>query len=434
MASTTGQAIREELLKYGVLQLLGTVVGTSTSARIRDTARLRGAQPSTMYDDCWVRLTSGTVVDEISKVDYLDMDAGDLYVSPSFSGTPDGTYEVYRAGLLPDDLDRARDEALTRYCSQWALLPITEVTNGDFEDAIGTTWTATSSTIAINSTPLTWPVSFRASLRVTNSAANGYAASTSLWGRPGQSFYLYVPVSARTGTAEVIVRDVTNGANVTLSGTATSTGRGWSGIEVTGQVPSGGFELAIRLAGQGAADVIDWGPVHFVWQGQRRIALPARVATREFVGRVYRDLTYPQRGVNDEQGQAEQAEVSNVRRVQVADGVILQFSDETPMWNAPYFYQERMYYDALSTNYLTVAQRTVGDAATTLCPLDYVAAATCRVLAEWYMIKQPSEATFWGRLGQNAQTWLDVYERRFGPPQEPVLTRERSVYIPQLRV
>lgn len=437
MASSTGQDIRQELLKWGILRLLGSATGGAANY-ITDSLRLiSGAHPSTLYEDCWVRMTSGTSAGEVSKVDVLDQDLGRLYVTPSFGAAiaTGETYEIIRAGIRPDDLDRARDEALTRYCSQWALQPLSELLNADWEDAIGTTWAVTSATQAIQ-TNIGFPVASvgRNANRVTNSGAGGYTQSTSLFTRPGQTFFFYVPVSARTGTAEVIVRDVTNSATVTTSGTATATGRGWTGIQLTGSVPAGCYEMAIRLSGVAATAVIDWGPVFFHWQGQRRIVLPDRLDSRDAVGRVYRLMSYALVGSGDDWGQEAQIEVPNVRRAMSNDNVFLQFSDESPMGDYPYSYQERIFYDTLSATYLTVAAREVGDAATTLCPLDYAAAGTVRVLAEWYLTEMPHESAFWQGLIDRSQYWLNVWERRHGPPIEPIATRDRSIYIPRIKV
>ena len=439
MASVTGQAIREELVRWDIIRLLGTATATSGGAdRIRDTVRLSSAAlPSTMYEDCWVRATSSDRDGEISKVNYLDPDNGDLYVSPSFTGTftSTSTYEIYRPGILPDDVDRARDEALTSICSQWAVQPLTELANGDMEDAVSSAnWVGTSSTLAMQNNIGPPQEVWRNVLRVTNSGANGRAASASLYGRVGQSFYVYVPVSVRSGTATLIVRDVTNGANITLSGTTTSTGRGWTGIEVTGQVPTSGAEIAVWLTGDEATAVVDWGPVHFHWQGQRRIALPTRIESPEHIGRVYYLLDYAAQGSNDRWGLEDRVDVPSVTRESVLDGVVLQFPSDHAIRNLPYFYQERVFYDALNAAYMTAAQRVTGDAATTLCPIDYAAAATVKVLAGWYMSKHQGDEEFWmSKLGE-ASSALNKMEERYGPPQMPVRTRERTISIPYLKV
>jgi hypothetical protein len=439
MAASTGQAIREELLKWGVLRLLGTTVGTSATSYLSDTVRFSSnAHSSTMYEDCWVRLTSGTLAGEISKVDYLDQTNGRLYVTPVWTGTPAAsvTYEIIRHGIEPDDLDRARDEGLTRYCSQWAKQPLSELTNADYEDAIGTTWTTPVTGTETINVDIGFPFGMvgRNTLRLTSAAVDDYLQSTSIYPRPNQSFYLYVPVSCRVGAATVVVRDVTNSVNIALNGTATSAGRGWSGIEVTGRVPATCYELAVRLVSSLATAIIDWGPIHFRWQGQRNITLPDRIDSRKHVGRIYKARAYPIQGSSDQWGEVDLEEVPNVRRDMLNDNVVLQFSDESPMMELPYFYEERIFYDALSATYFTVAAREVGDAATTLCPVDYAAAAMVRVLSEWYVTKQPYEAEFWGGVGGRSQKWLDIWEARHGPPPEPIATRDRTIYVPQWRV
>ena len=80
---------------------------------------------------------------------------------------------------------------------------------------------------------------FTSSLLVTNSAANGYDASPSIYVQPTQQFRLWGRVSVRAQTASVRVRDITNGADITLSGTSTFTLRGWQWFELTLTVPTG---------------------------------------------------------------------------------------------------------------------------------------------------------------------------------------------------
>lgn len=439
MATITGQEIREDLIRYGIILLLSRATATSGgSNRIRDSVNLDSdALSPTAFEDCWVRMTSGNRNGEIARVDYLDQVNGDLYVTPSFTGTTLNaeTYEIYRPGVHPDDVDRARDEALTSVCSQWALQPLSELTNADFEDTLGSTWTGTSASLAIQ-TDLSFPVTQvgRNALRVTNSAANGFAQSTGLFGRPSQTFYIYVPVSTRSGTSEIIVRDVTNGANISLSGTVTSTGRGWTALEVTGQVPSNGNEIAVRLQGQESTAIIDWGPVQFRWQNQRAIALPERVVSRDDIGRIYRRNIYERRGTHDSWGEGDLEEVPSVQRTQKHDVVFLQFPYENPMWDTPYYYQERIFYGALSAGYFTAAQRIVGDDATTRCERDYAAAAAARILAEWYARKQPWAEEFWSGIYAQAERRLLVEEQRHGPPTEPVATRDRSIFVPNMNV
>lgn len=572
-----GQAIREELWRWGLIELLGTNSGTETDYII-DATRLKSDSLSgSAYDDCYIRCTksdNGAPDGEQVKVDYLDTANGYLYITPVFSAALDATstYEVWKAGIDPDDVDRARDEALTRLCSMWYMHPVSEVINASYVDAVGevvsitkvidhaalsdggdatayidfddeipagsvitavicdfteafnsddtttltmmigpqadldaynktadpgedafnhTTdvswgkgdcqepWVATAATPRVTFTEdddgtdvinsgsaaggvtitityikplgnwelllktgsgtiakstLSFPSEFAMdTILCTNvDTANEGAESASLYVQPGQSFYLYAPVSVRSGTAEVVVRDVTQGAAITTNGTATETLRGWSGIELTFTIPSGCGEITIRLLGQGTTDIVEWGPVYLHRQGQKRIQIPSRVLSREHIGPVFCISNPPVTGSATYWGEEEIEEVMGVRRQQVGDAVLLRF--EGGMSNAPHAYSERFFYSALSTGYQTAAQRVVGDAATTLCPIDYVVPAMVRVLAEQYMHKQPGQIEFWTNLRMEALRQLEPMERTYGPLPMPTQERGRVVSVPTLRV
>lgn len=437
MPTSTGQAIREELQRYGLLRMIGQATATAGGAnRLRDATRLAGAAlPATAFNGCYVRASgsAGNVDGEQTLVDYLDPGVGDLYVVPSWSAAPDSsvTYEIWRQGIDPDDVDRLRDEALTSICSQWALTPISLVTNANWE-VDTTSWDATTSTLARQGG--TFPTElWRASLLVTNSDTNGRAESAPIYAlQPTAQFYCYAPVSVRSGTARIIVRDITNSANIALTGTVTSTRRGWAGIEVTGTIPAGCDTIEVWLQGDEATAIAEWGPVFFHKQSTRRIQLPARVDAREKVGPVYAVLGIPSQGNSNDFGDEILHEVSGTNAKQVVDSVFVQF--DTPLANQPYLFDERIYYTTLSATYLTAAARTVGDLATTLCPLDYAAAATAKLIAEQMMIKAPHEAEFYAMVAALAAQRLEKYERLYGPEPKAIQTRERTITIPTLGV
>jgi hypothetical protein len=436
MATVSGQAIREELVRWGIITLLGQATATGAVAYLTDTTRLQSsAWASTAFDGAYVRASAaGGVADgEQTRVDYLDTVNGRLYVTPDWTSAPTNavTYEIYMPGVDPDDVDRARDEALTSICSQWYLHPLSELPNAGYVDTLAATnWQLINSATIAKQT-MSFPQEFaRDSLLVTNSGANGAAESASIYPRPGADFYLWVPVSARTGTAQVIVRDVTGGANITLGGTATVTGRGWTAIEVTGNIPTDCYEITVRLTGQGASDIVEWGPINFHWQNQQRIGLPARVISREWVGPV--QALHNPSIVDETWGQDQMTEVQGVRAEQVADNVQLRF--DHPLENRPYFYTERSYYDALSATYLTATARATGDAATTLCPDDYVVPAMVALLAGQYRKKQPWAQAFWDDLLAQASIELAAKERLYGPKPKARLERARLIRVPQLRV
>ncbi len=436
MTTTTGLAIRQELQRYGLIRLLGQATDTSGGTnRLRDTLRLNASPlAGTKFDGCYLRTTiaGGLTWGEQVMVDYLDSDAGDIYVDPVFTGAPTNavTYEIWRAGINPDELDRLRDEALTTLCSQWFKVPISIVTNAGYLEETSDVpdgWTAT--TTVLTQEDAAFPDGrFPFTMLVTNSSANGRAASTSIYAmRAGDKFYLYVPVSVRVGTAELKVRDVTNSADITLSGTTTETRRGWSGFEVTGQIPSSCDEIQVWLGCQGASDVAEYGPVFMMPQGTRQMPIRAQVNTEDDVGPVYAITTYPVASGQGNWGQSDRQEQKNIRKI-FNNGIgYFQWSGETIMSQRPHYYEERKFYTALSATYLTVAGRAAGDAAQTTCPLDYAAAATCKLVAEHYALMYPSELPFWQTVLVVATERLNKYERKYGPDPKATLTRERDL-------
>lgn len=455
MATVTGQQIREELKQWGLLTLLGTATVASTAVDyLRDEVRMKGrtVSPET-YHGSWIRLTAGGGDGDISRIDQVDPSTGTIWVSPSFSAVPTTatTYEIYRPDLEPDDIDRARDKGLEYLCSRWQSLPVSLVTNADYLVNVTDGWTASNTTLARAGgtfpTEL-WP----ATMTATNSGATGGARSASIYAiRAEDYFYLYVPVSVRSGTAQVIVRDVTNGADITLNGTSSETRRGWSAFEVTGQVPASCDEIQVWLQGDESDAIVEWGPVFFTPQEWRRMQLPERVDTKEKVGRVYRMTNVAAATGQGYWSEDAREELSGVAKVQVNDTVHLQLHRNTVALELPHLYDERVFYTALQTDYQTVADRaTAGDAATTDCPLDYAVAATVKVLCEQKLgadvvvmgqlygqkesVQLSDDQAFWLKTLQLAESRLARAENLYGPEPQPSLERKREITIPYLKV
>jgi hypothetical protein len=485
-----------------MILLLGRATDVAGSTdRLRDTVRLQSnAWASSAFDDCYVRASGGNVDGEVVRVDYLNTANGDLYVTPDWSLAPDidTSYEIFRPGVDPDDVDRARDRALTDICSQWYLHPVSSVPNAAYIDNSSVAITASSQAsptvittaaqefitgdrvritghigsvpdingvhtiIAVNSTTFTIPVDLsdagdngtggtaenldmpsnwtlanstvitrgtlgfpmelsRYGLLVTNGGTlEGQARSDPIYVQPSERFFLHVPVSVRSGIAEVIVYDVSNSGEISLTGTATATLRGWTGITVTGTTPSGCGEIMVYLSGQEVDAVVEWGPVYFHWQNQRRIDLPARVLSREWIGPV--GMILDQLGQGD-RGQESLREVP-AQVESVADNVALRMA--TPMRDHPYFYVEKAFFSALSANYLTATSRANSDVVSTLCPTDYVVPAMVGFLAEQYRHKQPWAVEFWDRIGQHAARQLDAKHTEFGPRLDIRPDRDRG--------
>ena len=436
MVTTTGLAIRTELQRYGLARLLGQATATAGGTnRLRDTLRLNASPlAGTKFDGCYLRTTAlgGAAWGEQVMVDYLDSDAGDVYVDPVFTSAPTNTvtYEIWRAGINPDELDRLRDEALTTLCSQWFKVPVSVVENAGYIEQTADSpdnWTASSSTITQEDADFP-DGRFPHTILVTNSGANGAAKSDSIFAvRASDSFYLYVPVSTRVGTSKIIVRDITNGADIALSGTTTETRRGWSGFEVSGQVPATCDAIQVWLVNTSASGVSEFGPVFMMPRETRQMPIRVQVNTKDDVGPVYSLTTYPIASGQGNWGITDRQEEKNIRKI-FNNGVgYFQWSLETLAKNRPHYYEERKFYTALSATYLTVAGRAAGDAATTVCPLDYAAAATCKLVAEHYALMYPSELPFWQTVLVVATERLNKYERKYGPDAKATLTRERDL-------
>ncbi|KKM26443.1 hypothetical protein LCGC14_1584690, partial [marine sediment metagenome] len=371
----TGKALREELVHWGLV-VLGEGLGTSAASYIEDTERLNSiSMASSAFDGAHVRIAdSGAGEDgEQTRVDYLDVDNGRLHVTPDLTGglSTGEDYEIWLHGIDPDDVDRYRDEALTSICSSWQPHPLSEVTNAGYLDTLSASnWEAyNSGTIAIQSS-IEFPSEFaRRALRVTGdgASANGSAESVAISVRPNQQFYLYVPVSARTGTAAVWVLDETNTAEISLSGTATATGRGWVALQVTGTIPSGCYEIVINIGVQGSSDSADFGPINFHWDNQKFIGIE-NVVSKDHIGSIYSLTNAMDVGSNILWGEEDADQAVGFRVQQINDKVAIRFQEGSGMLDRPYFYEARTYYDDLSAGYLTIAQRVTGYAASTTCP------------------------------------------------------------------
>lgn len=421
MATVTGLLVRQELERYGLIRLLGQATANGAATYLTDTTRLQGTSlPGTIFDGGTIRATAagGVAAGEIVFIDYLDADNGRLYVTPDWSGTPTSavTYEIWRPGIDSNDADKARDQALLRDCAQWYLHPLSEVSNAAYvEGTTGsapTDWTATGGSSTAIKAVLPFPVEYSRDSMVVDSvdSANAYAGSASIYVQPAQDFFLHVAVSARgAATGEVQVYDVTNSVAITLTGTATSTGRGWFGINVTGAIPATCFEIQVRLIGQGATDIVEWGPVYFHWQGQKRIDIPARVTSRDHVGPV--GFIHDQMGANSTTFWGDEILREIPRQTeQVSDNVIVRL--DQGMENRPYFYIERAFFSTLQSAYLTAANRATGDTATTLANREYVGAATALRLAAQYKEMDPD---FWSNVEAQAGPIFAIKQREFGP-------------------
>ena len=103
----TGQEIRNRLEEWGLVHILGTAVGTSTTSYLSDTTRLQTlGLASSSFDGAFVRMGGSNTLSGVQvRVDYLDQANGRLNVTPVWSEAPTegDPSEVWAHGIDPDD-------------------------------------------------------------------------------------------------------------------------------------------------------------------------------------------------------------------------------------------------------------------------------------------------------------------------------------------
>jgi hypothetical protein len=100
--------------------------------------------------------------------------------------------------------------------------------------------------------------------------------------------------------------------------------------------------------------------------------------------------------------------------------------------NLPVFFYERGYFDRLSTNYLTVAQRIVGDAAATDCQVEYAVATIASRLAEYMLNREGGDG--WRDEWIRAEASRNYWEQEMGPEPQFVHEAESPPFIPYFEV
>lgn len=443
MAATTytGKQIRQDLAtEHGDWVFLGTGVGVSAANYISDTERLQGANlPSGMFDNCIVRIASGTMAGEMSNVDYLDAENGRLYLTPSLTGilAADAEYEIWLKGIDPDVADRLRDNALDRWCSTWRPNPISLIVDGDLEEAGVTNWTAAGGATRTKTlSAFADELAGRWNLNVVvTTALTDYVESAVIPVLPGQRFFLeaavsgYVTATGAAANVQIIAYDKTNSAAISLGGTRTShSGQGWGKISLLFTAPANCTRITIRLTSSTATSTIVVGPIAMHRRQATRVSLPDRVRSLKRVGSQYM-LSTPSSAASEQGQEFKVRNFKNSERQQVGARVIVNFqpglSDEA-CW-----YWERGYFARLQTAYYTVAGRLAGDAATTDCPLELVSSRLAFLIAEFYTQKYGAEwQDDWMQEASRANYW----DGQFGAEPRIVEENEFPFVFPQLSV
>jgi hypothetical protein len=439
--AVSGKEIRQSLVAYGDWVFLGKVTAASNGSYIEDTQRVKGVNlPSTLFDGARVRIASGSRQGETSYIDYLQPSAGRLYLTPALSGSLSvgDEYEIWLKGIDPDIVDRLRDDALSRFCSQWRLVPLSIVPGGDLADEdVSTKWSiAGGASVSFRLAKADEQLVSRRIMSVTvPTAETAYAKSTAFPVHPSTLLFVEAPISAFiTGSPEqaavglIKLFDVTNGQYINTSGPRTEhTGPAWGRVQYIVRLPSNCYRLELHVTSKTSNATVEIGAIAAHPVNITRIALPDRITTKSRVGTTFvisssLDRVHPLTEYKLRPWQ-------NVEREQVGEHVFLRVTP--PLTTQAVFYYERSYYPRLQSDYYTVAGRAAGDAATTDCPLPYIQAALAERVSKYYM-------DIYGQVWQDdwmrASSELNYWENEFGPEPHYIEENTQSVYVPQLRV
>jgi len=351
----------------------------------------------------------------VAKIDYIDPANGDIKIDPVatdevVASTP---YELWY--LWPDDVDTARDKALTTRCAPWRVKPLSilpqveEWSTAAYDATLGGETDAAGAV-----TDLAFPdtLFFRGML-ITNSGASGYLASPSFYVQPTEKYRIFGRVSARAQTPSIRVRNITATADISLDETATFTLRGNKWFEVTFTIPALCGEAQVWLGGASASCIALWSGVGLLPTHETVLTHEGRVLGEHDTAHYYA-FSLP-----SDVGSVSWTPITGVQRMSAGAGVMAVFT--SPPGVSPVYYSERHRYAALQSDYMTKADRTEGDMTSTDCNDDYLCWATLVELFE------PRAATLTATeqaVYRDAVKRLNAWDRRVGA--DPLIIPEHT--------
>lgn len=422
----TGIQIRGAMQKRGLVEL-GKTTGAGGLDYLLDATRLKMSKlAANHFGDAYLRVIAGDVNNNgyVGQLERINPALGYAYVSPPVANAfaSGATYEIWKFGIKGDEPDRARDRALRGKTSHWrlkALSVLRDVSEWSTAAYAAGAGGVTNAAGAVQT--LDFPEEyFEKAMRVSNSGGNGILASEAYKVQPQQTYRIFGYVSARADTPSIRIRNLA-GSDVALDQTATFTLMGWQYFEHTFTIPAGCERIEVWLGGAAATCVADWAGIGLLPQQATEIVLPSRVRAQRNVGRVFLHADQSTFQSADRRGLVE----IPCWRERAAARVRLRFPHAVASAYGVY-YEERHFFAALQTDYLTALDRTTGDAASTDCPLEYIEAATVVELLE----SMPRDADLEKKYLVAVKD-LNQIERDMGP--EPMVPPEPSRGRPSLR-
>lgn len=290
--SVTGKTLIDEFVKDWRIGKVGAATAAGSTTTVVDgSARFKGP----FAGNEWARgdpiritgadtLSANNRTGEESLVDAYAPATGTFTVTPALTGAPGaGAPFVIVRRKYVDSVARLY-EALSRGMNRWARrrmrIPLTYVTDGDLlGSAVATYWTGTNATPTYSD--LSHPNGFHSRvLNIVTSAAGGYAVPAQIPCHPADvwDFAVWMRAAAASSTAELIIRDITNGAVITptfISGAATSSSRAFVLVRGFFTIPTGCYLWQPRLSGQENPATVQFGPFIAAPQGAQEYTLQA---------------------------------------------------------------------------------------------------------------------------------------------------------------
>jgi len=421
--SITRQTIRDGIMERARLGALYTLT-SGAAGYIIDNQELMGPHSTSLVPrGSPVRVRDATTagVFEDSFADAYNPATGQITLLPvlaDFVPAATDTAEVWLQELgHAKRIDEIIDLALTEDCGAWVPFVLTLHTDGDMETAtadVATYWTASSATLS-KVAATAFPHRFaRQSLFVDNTVAGGYAGTAAAYYinvEPGDTYRISVLGRAAVSTLTLVVYDITNSAAITLESTATSTiQKQWVWLYSTFTIPSGCYQISVRLGGTLVTADTYWTALSVVRHGDTRISLPARITHMNNIGKVYQRL-----GTQvDEFYRGEDIEYDIE---QVENGFELILPSGYLGSTYPVYAEEWKNYASLSS-----------DTATTNCDEEYVVAHVCRRLFQRLWVGE--------ERNRNGSDWVNRWDRPMKEWRATCIVmdaKHRGGYRPRLR-
>ena len=252
---------------------------TTTALAIADFAYTSAHANSYDGVNIWVVGGSGRQESRVIRAGFAPS-TGIWTLSPALGVAPTSATVWFLYGMRRDDILQAVNRVLDRLYLP-TYLPLTLVTDGDMESSATSDWTSIGSPTLSKVTTAARVLTGQRALRIQTTAVNDGVSAANIRVQERETLLLSVAAMCDTGSVEVELRDVTNGATidsvVTLDQEAYTEARFW------GTVPTGCEEVTVRIRAQTATSDIYIGWVSLIASTRQVYNLPSTLEDVSFL-------------------------------------------------------------------------------------------------------------------------------------------------------